>query len=107
MWRLLEHQPLSRSEFVERIPHYLRQATNTHKAHRYFDQVLSLIDGAEYEDEGGSSLGRRKKEDLTVSTADQRERAPRIASSVFSSTFWVIAISEIGTHVTAISSLIG
>ena len=46
---LLEHQPLSRSEFVERIPHYLRQATDVHEAQRFLDQVLALIDGADVE----------------------------------------------------------
>lgn len=46
---LLEHQPISRSEFVERIPHYLRQATDVHEAQRFLDPVLALIDGAEAE----------------------------------------------------------
>ncbi|AIJ10470.1 DNA helicase related protein [Edwardsiella anguillarum ET080813] len=46
---LLEHQPLSRSEFVERIPHYLRQATDLQEAQRFLDPVLALIDGAEAE----------------------------------------------------------
>ncbi|EOM6502350.1 hypothetical protein ACMH1V_003010, partial [Escherichia coli] len=46
---LLEHQPLSRSEFVERIPHYLRQATDVYEAQRFLDRVLALIDGAEAE----------------------------------------------------------
>ena len=46
---LLEHQPLSRSEFVERIPHYLRQATDVDEAQRFLDRVLALIDGAEAE----------------------------------------------------------
>ncbi len=44
---LLEHQPLSRSEFVERIPHYLRQATDVYEAQRFLDRVLALIDGEE------------------------------------------------------------
>ncbi|MGL4335140.1 MAG: hypothetical protein ACRCSC_08805, partial [Lactococcus garvieae] len=50
---LLEHQPLSRSEFTERIPRYLRQATDTHEAQRFLDSVLAIIDGsnAEYETE--------------------------------------------------------
>jgi very-short-patch-repair endonuclease len=47
---LLEHQPLSRSEFVERIPKYLREATDPHEAQSFLDQVLSLIDGVEMED---------------------------------------------------------
>lgn len=46
---LLEHQPLSRSEFVERIPHYLRQATDVYEAQRFLDRVLALIDGEEAE----------------------------------------------------------
>ncbi len=46
---LLEHQPLSRSEFVERIPYYLRQATDVNEAQRFLDQVLALINGAEAE----------------------------------------------------------
>ncbi|MGH5549068.1 hypothetical protein [Escherichia coli] len=46
---LLEHQPLSRSEFVERIPHYLRQATDVYEAQRFLDRVLALIDGTEAE----------------------------------------------------------
>ena len=43
---LLEHQPLSRSEFAERIPKYLREATDIHEAHQFLDQVLALIDGS-------------------------------------------------------------
>ena len=42
---LIEHEPLSRSEFVERIPQYLRQATDAFEAQKYLDQVLALIDG--------------------------------------------------------------
>ncbi|MFV7761717.1 DUF4011 domain-containing anti-phage protein Hhe [Shewanella algae] len=42
---LIEHEPLSRSEFVERIPQYLRQATHALEAQKYLDQVLALIDG--------------------------------------------------------------
>ena len=48
---LLEHQPLSRSEFAERIPKYLREATDTHEAHQFLDQVLALIDGSITEQE--------------------------------------------------------
>lgn len=44
---LLEHQPLSRSEFVERIPQYLRQSTDSSEAQRYLDHVLALIDGSD------------------------------------------------------------
>lgn len=44
---LLEHQPLSRSEFVERIPQYLRQATDKNEAYQFLDQVLSIIDGVD------------------------------------------------------------
>ncbi|MGL5339209.1 MAG: DUF4011 domain-containing anti-phage protein Hhe [Aeromonas veronii] len=43
---LLEHQPLSRSEFVERIPKYLRDATEPMEAKRFLDQILALIDGS-------------------------------------------------------------
>ncbi len=44
---LLEHQPISRSEFVERIPKYLREATDPHEAQHFLDRVLSLIDGVD------------------------------------------------------------
>lgn len=43
----LEHEPLSRSEFVEHIPQYLRQATDTLEAQKYLDQVLALVDGVD------------------------------------------------------------
>ena len=46
---MLFRSPLSRSEFVERIPHYLRQATDVYEAQRFLDRVLALIDGAEAE----------------------------------------------------------
>jgi len=42
---LVEHQPLSRSEFVERIPKYLREATESKMGKTYLDRVLSIIDG--------------------------------------------------------------
>ncbi|MCV5605244.1 DNA helicase related protein, partial [Escherichia coli] len=38
-----------RSEFVERIPHYLRQATDVYEAQRFLDRVLALIDCEEAE----------------------------------------------------------
>ncbi len=47
---LVEHQPFSRSEFVERIPKYLRDATNIKEAKQYLDHVLSIIEGQELED---------------------------------------------------------
>jgi len=42
---LIEHQPLSRSEFLERIPKYLREATESKMGKTYLDRVLSIIDG--------------------------------------------------------------
>lgn len=44
---LVEHQPLSRAEFVERIPQYLRQATESKMSKTYLDSVLAIIDGQE------------------------------------------------------------
>lgn len=44
---LVEHQPLSRSEFVERIPKYLREATESKMSKAYLDSVLAIIDGQE------------------------------------------------------------
>ena len=46
---LVEHQPLSRSEFVERIPKYLRDATESKMSKTYLDSVLAIIDGQELE----------------------------------------------------------
>lgn len=46
---LVEHQPLSRSEFVERIPKYLREATESKMSKTYLDRVLAIIDGDESE----------------------------------------------------------
>lgn len=45
---LVEHQPLSRSEFVERIPKYLREATESKMSKTYLDRVLAIIDGDEF-----------------------------------------------------------
>lgn len=42
---LVEHQPLSKSEFVERIPKYLRDATEPKEARMFLDAVLEIIDG--------------------------------------------------------------
>ncbi|PHM60604.1 hypothetical protein Xsto_03833 [Xenorhabdus stockiae] len=44
---LVEHQPLSRSEFLERIPKYLREATDSKLSKKYLDSVFSIIDGQE------------------------------------------------------------
>ncbi len=41
---LIEHQPLSKSEFVERIPKYLRDATEPQEAQLFLDTVLEIID---------------------------------------------------------------
>lgn len=46
---LVEHQPLSRSEFLERIPKYLREATESKMSKTYLDRVLAIIDGEESE----------------------------------------------------------
>ena len=43
---LLEFVPVSKSEFLERVPLYLRQATDTREA-QYLDQVLKLIEESE------------------------------------------------------------
>lgn len=48
---LAEHQPCSRSEFVELIPKYLRDATEPKEAHRFLDSILSIIEGGETEEE--------------------------------------------------------
>lgn len=48
---LLEHEPVSRSEFAENIPFYLRNATNSKEAKAFLDQDLELIAGAELSDE--------------------------------------------------------
>lgn len=42
---LVEHQPLSKSEFIERIPKYLRDATEVQEAIMFLDTVLEIIDG--------------------------------------------------------------
>jgi hypothetical protein len=43
---LLEFLPVTKSEFVEMIPLYLRQATNAAEG-KYLDQVLRIIDESE------------------------------------------------------------
>jgi very-short-patch-repair endonuclease len=45
---LLEFMPITKSEFVERIPPYLRQATNAQEG-KYLDRVLRIIEEAETE----------------------------------------------------------
>lgn len=42
---LVEHLPLSKSEFVERIPKYLRDATEPREAKLFLDTILEIIDG--------------------------------------------------------------
>jgi len=44
---LIEYQPLSQSEFVERIPKYLRDATESKMRKTYLDSVLTIIAGRE------------------------------------------------------------
>ncbi|WP_435235282.1 DUF4011 domain-containing anti-phage protein Hhe [Psychromonas sp. PT13] len=46
---LCEYKPISKNEFVEVIPSYLRTATDTKQGKKYLDQVLSII--AEDEEE--------------------------------------------------------
>ncbi|WP_097462093.1 DUF4011 domain-containing anti-phage protein Hhe [Mangrovitalea sediminis] len=48
---LVEHQPVDRSEFVEFIPEYLREATSKDEARQYLDLVLDVVAGAELESE--------------------------------------------------------
>ncbi|EJL90176.1 DUF4011 domain-containing anti-phage protein Hhe [Pantoea sp. GM01] len=48
---LVEHLPLSRSEFVERIPKYLREATESKMSKAYLDSVLAIIDGQEMDNQ--------------------------------------------------------
>ena len=45
---LLEYRPLTKSEFVELIPLYLRQATSSHEG-KYLEQVLRMIEESEME----------------------------------------------------------
>lgn len=44
---LAEHQPYSRSEFVEMIPKYLRDATEPREEHRFLDNILEILEGNE------------------------------------------------------------
>ena len=48
---LIEHQPVTRTEFVEMIPEYLRKSTEAAEAVQFLDQVLGVI--AEFEVEEG------------------------------------------------------
>ncbi|MDF7666275.1 DUF4011 domain-containing protein [Orbaceae bacterium ESL0727] len=41
---LIEHQPISRREFVERIPEYLRKGTKGPIDKKYLDKILELIE---------------------------------------------------------------
>ncbi|WP_458734299.1 hypothetical protein [Zobellella taiwanensis] len=41
---LAEHKPYSRSEFVEMIPKYLRDATEPKEAHRFLDRILEILE---------------------------------------------------------------
>jgi hypothetical protein len=43
---ILEHRPLTKSEFVKLIPLYPRQATSSHES-KYPDRVLAMIEEAE------------------------------------------------------------
>jgi len=44
---LVEHEPVSSSEFVELIPEYLRKSTEPQEARLYLNQVLDIIAGSE------------------------------------------------------------
>lgn len=46
---LVEHEPISRTEFVEYVPEYIRKATDVNEAKKYLDYVLGLIAGSEAE----------------------------------------------------------
>lgn len=46
---LLEFMPVTRTEFLESLPLYLRQATCSEESKRYLDQVLQIIEEAEIE----------------------------------------------------------
>jgi very-short-patch-repair endonuclease len=45
---LLEYKPLTKSDFVELIPRYLRQATSSHEG-KYLEPVLRMIEKADVE----------------------------------------------------------
>ena len=47
---LIEHRPVSKTEFVEKIPEYLRKSTEPAEAARYLDQILKMISGYEVEE---------------------------------------------------------
>ena len=44
---LVEHEPVSSSEFVELIPEYLRKSTEPKEARAYLSQVLDIVAGSE------------------------------------------------------------
>lgn len=44
---LIEYMPITKSEFLERIPSYLRQGTCAAEARQYLSQVLELVEEAE------------------------------------------------------------
>ncbi len=46
---LIDTQPVSKSEFSERIPHYLRLGTDVGEAKIYLDRILGIIAGVEEE----------------------------------------------------------
>lgn len=47
---LIDSEPISKSEFSEMIPHYLRVGTDVGEAKNYLDRVLDIIAGVEEED---------------------------------------------------------
>ena len=44
---LVEHEPVSSSEFVEMIPEYLRKSTEPKEAKLFLSQVLEIVSGSE------------------------------------------------------------
>lgn len=44
---LVEHEPVSLSEFVELIPEYLRKATDPQEARAFLSQILDIVAGSE------------------------------------------------------------
>ena len=44
---LVEHEPVSSSEFVEVIPEYLRRSTEPKEAKAFLNQVLDIVTGSE------------------------------------------------------------
>ncbi len=47
MEALVEHEPVSSSEFVEMIPEYLRRSTEPKEAKAFLNQVLDIVTGSE------------------------------------------------------------